>query len=64
MNNASGMNCGTHANSDKVLRSVRMVLADGTRLDTGNPESRRAFQEKRPDFIRRIEELRDQVRAN
>ncbi len=64
MNNASGMNCGTHANSDKVLRSVRMVLADGTCLDTGNPESRRAFQEKRPDFIRRIEELRDQVRAN
>lgn len=64
MNNASGMNCGTHANSDKVLRSARMVLADGTRLDTGNPESRRAFQEKRPDFIRRIEELRDQVRAN
>lgn len=64
MNNASGMNCGTHANSDKVLRSVRMVLADGTRLDTGNPESRRAFQGKRPDFIRRIEELRDQVRAN
>ena len=64
MNNASGMNCGTHANSDKVLRSVRMVLADGIRLDTGNPESRRAFQEKRPDFIRRIEELRDQVRAN
>ena len=63
MNNASGMNCGTHANSDKVLRSVRMVLADGTRLDTGNPESRRAFQEKRTDFIRRIEELRDQVRA-
>lgn len=64
MNNASGMNCGTHANSDKVLRSVRMVLADGTCLDTGNPESRRAFQEKRPDFIRRIEELRDLVRAN
>lgn len=64
MNNASGMNCGTHANSDKVLRSARMVLADGTCLDTGNPESRRAFQEKRPDFIRRIEELRDQVRVN
>lgn len=64
MNNASGMNCGTHANSDKVLRSARMIFADGTCLDTGNPESRRAFQEKRPDFIRRIEELRDQVRAN
>ncbi|MDE5709905.1 MAG: FAD-binding oxidoreductase, partial [Bacteroides sp.] len=28
MNNASGMNCGTHANSDKMLISVRIVLAD------------------------------------
>lgn len=28
MNNASGMNCGTHANSDKVLISARIVLAD------------------------------------
>ncbi len=35
MNNASGMSCGTHANSDKELESVRMVFADGTVLDTG-----------------------------
>ena len=28
MNNASGMQCGTHANSDKVMRSARIVLAD------------------------------------
>ena len=28
MNNASGMNCGTHANSDRILRSMRIVLAD------------------------------------
>ena len=28
MNNASGMNCGTHANSDKVLVSARIVLMD------------------------------------
>ena len=35
INNASGMNCGTHANSDKVLKSVKIILADGTRLDTG-----------------------------
>ena len=30
MNNASGMNCGTHANSDKVLISARIILMDGT----------------------------------
>lgn len=44
MNNASGMSCGTHANSDKELESVRMVFADGTVLDTGDETSREAFR--------------------
>lgn len=64
MNNASGMNCGTHANSDKVLLSVRMVLADGTILDTGNEASRQQFQTSHPDFLRKIAQLRDKVRNN
>ncbi len=64
MNNASGMNCGTHANSDKVLLSARIVLADGTVLDTGCPVSRASFEVTHRDFIRRICELRDQVRAD
>ena len=64
MNNASGMNCGTHANSDKELLSVRVVLADGTRLDTGDGQSRAAFARSHPEFIRRIEALRDRVRAD
>lgn len=63
-NNASGMNCGTHANSDKMLLSVRIILADGTLLDTGSEESREAFRHSHPDFLRRIEELRDEVRHN
>ena len=64
MNNASGMNCGTHANSDKVLLSARIVLADGTLLDTGDSVSRASFEVTHPDFIRRICELRDQIRAD
>ena len=64
MNNASGMNCGTHANSDKMMNSVRIILADGTVLDTGDEASRKAFRKARPDFIRSIEQLRDKVRAN
>lgn len=43
-NNASGMKCGTHANSDRVLRSIRVVLADGTVLDTADADSREAFR--------------------
>ena len=60
MNNASGMNCGTHANSDKVLVSARIILMDGTLLDTGNPVSRASFEVSHRDFIRRICELRDE----
>lgn len=64
MNNASGMSCGTHANSDKELESVRMVFADGTVLDTGDETSREAFRAGHPDFIKGIEELRDGILAD
>ena len=64
MNNASGMNCGTHANSDKILISARMIFTDGTVLDTGNEDSRKAFAEKKPEFIEKIISLRDKVREN
>ncbi len=64
MNNASGMNCGTHANSDRMLVSARIVFGDGTVLDTGSEESKAAFRSLRPDFIRKIEELRDAVNAD
>lgn len=64
MNNASGMNCGTHANSDKVLLSARIVLADGTVLDTGNDISRASFEATHTAFLLRICELRDQICAN
>ncbi len=42
-NNASGMCCGTAQNSYKTLKSMRVVLADGSVVDTGDPESRKAF---------------------
>ncbi len=64
MNNASGMSCGTHANSDKELESVRMVLMDGTVLDTGDEASRNAFRASHPEFIRKIEELRNEILAD
>ncbi len=64
MNNASGMNCGTHANSDKMMQSARIVLADGTVLDTGDAKSREAFKASHPDFVKGIEALRDEVKTN
>lgn len=64
INNASGMNCGTHANSDKILKSVRIVFADGTVLDTGDDRSRQVFARLKPDFIDGIMKLRDEICAD
>ncbi|HID70265.1 MAG TPA: FAD-binding oxidoreductase [Desulfobacterales bacterium] len=64
INNGSGMNCGTHANSYKTIVSARIVFADGTLLDTGNTKSRNNFRKQRPEFIRKIEKFRDQVRRD
>lgn len=64
MNNASGMSCGTHANSFRMLESVRLMLADGTVLDTGDESSKASFLATHPDFIQRIEELRDRTLAD
>ncbi|MBI9066416.1 MAG: FAD-binding oxidoreductase [Salinivirgaceae bacterium] len=64
MNNASGMNCGTHENSYKTILSARLIFADGTVLDTGSDESKNNFLKSHASFIRTIEAMRDRVRAN
>ena len=64
VNNASGMNCGVHANSDRMLVSARIVLTDGTILDTGDAANREQFARSHPEFIKKIEALRDKVRAD
>ena len=64
INNASGMNCGVHANSDRMMVSARIILTDGTILDTGDEESREAFRKSHPEFLAKIEALRDKVSAD
>ncbi len=64
INNASGMKCGTHANSDRVLRSVRIVLADGTVLDTADELSRRQFEQSHPELIAEIELIRSEITSD
>ncbi len=64
MNNASGMSCGTHANSDCEMLSARIVFADGTVLDTADPASRKSFSETHPEFLAEIEKIRCDVLAD
>ncbi len=64
MNNASGMSCGIHANSDKDLLSARIVFVNGTILDTSDEISRENFRKNHPEIISAIEQLRDEVNAD
>ena len=64
MNNASGMNCGIHANSDRVLLSARIVLPDGTVLDTGSELSRSQFVASHTTLLASIEAMRLRILAN
>ena len=63
-NNASGMCCGTAQNSYRTVHSMKLVLADGTRLDTADSASREAFRAKRPDVLRGLEEIRRELLAD
>lgn len=61
-NNASGMCCGTSQNSYKTIADVRIILYDGTILDTADEESKEAFKQTHPEIIREIEQLRDDIK--
>ena len=63
-NNASGMCCGTAQNSYQTLKSMRVMLADGTVLDTGDPASRQAFSASHGPLLDRLAELGQRTRAD
>lgn len=62
MNNASGMSCGTHANSNSVMLSARLILADGTILDTADEKSKESFRKTHPKFIEELQKIQKEVR--
>jgi D-lactate dehydrogenase len=63
-NNASGMCCGTSQNSYRTLISMRLMLADGTLLDSGDAASRAAFRIARADLVEGLAALAERTRAD
>lgn len=63
-NNSSGMCCVTAQNSYHTLVSMRLILADGAVLDTGDTTSRQAFTETHGALLGSIERLARRVREN
>lgn len=60
-NNASGMCCGTAQNSYKTLAGMRLVLADGTVLDSREPQSREAFRQSHKLLLDGLADIRKEI---
>ncbi|MEN5199662.1 FAD-binding and (Fe-S)-binding domain-containing protein [Pseudomonas wadenswilerensis] len=63
-NNASGMCCGTAQNTYHTLAGMRLVLADGTRLDSEDPASVAAFEQSHASLLDELTRLARETRAN
>ncbi|WP_213661812.1 FAD-binding and (Fe-S)-binding domain-containing protein [Stutzerimonas stutzeri] len=63
-NNSSGMCCGTAQNSYKTLAGLRVVLADGTVVDSEDTASVAAFRQSHAALLEQLAELGRETRAN
>ncbi|MTI13228.1 FAD-binding and (Fe-S)-binding domain-containing protein [Sansalvadorimonas verongulae] len=63
-NNSSGMCCGVAQNTYHTLDSLRLILGDGTLLDTGDEESVAAFRESHKSLLDDLSALSDEVHQN
>ncbi|MFW1677537.1 FAD-binding and (Fe-S)-binding domain-containing protein [Pontibacter sp. JAM-7] len=63
-NNASGMCCGTAQNSYRTLRNMRVVLADGTVLDTADLASITAFKKSHAKLLQGLLSLAENTCDN
>jgi D-lactate dehydrogenase len=63
-NNASGMCCGTSQNSYNTLASMKIIFTNGNKLDTSDEESVSNFRKAASSFIKSIEDLSKEVKAD
>ena len=63
-NNASGMCCGTAQNTYHTLAGLRVVLADGTRVDTEDASNVAAFRQSHGPLLEQLATLARETRAN
>ncbi|OZY63809.1 FAD-binding and (Fe-S)-binding domain-containing protein [Pseudomonas fragi] len=63
-NNASGMCCGTAQNTYHTLAGLRVVLADGTRVDTEDAANIAAFRQSHGPLLEQLGTLARETRAN
>lgn len=63
-NNSSGMCCGVAQNTYHTMARLRIVLTDGTMLDSGDEQSRAAFRQKHAGMLATLHQMHHEVLAD
>ena len=63
-NNSSGMCCGVEQNAYRTLRSIRVVLPDGTLVDSALPDADERLARDAPHLASGLERLRLRIFTN
>ena len=63
-NNSSGMCCGTKNNSYHTLEDIRLILNDGTILDTRDAKNVAEFRQSHAVFLKELTDLRERIVSN
>ncbi|WP_052951615.1 FAD-binding and (Fe-S)-binding domain-containing protein [Devosia soli] len=63
-NNSSGMCCGVAQNTYHTMARLRIVLTDGTMLDSGDAASRDAFRVSHASMLRALDDLHHEIMAD
>ena len=63
-NNSGGMRCGIVADSYRTVRSMTLVLANGTVIDTAAPAAEQRFAQMNPELAAGLVQIRDEVRGD
>jgi D-lactate dehydrogenase len=63
-NDSGGMRCGVTRDSYSTLRSMTLVLASGTTIDTAEPGAAERFAAEEPVLAAGLAAIRDEIRAD
>ncbi|HEY2334920.1 MAG TPA: FAD-binding and (Fe-S)-binding domain-containing protein [Solirubrobacterales bacterium] len=63
-NNSGGMRCGVSKDSYSTVRSMTLVLASGTTIDTAAPGAGERFAAAEPELAAGLAAIRDEIRAD
>ncbi len=63
-NNSSGMCCGVAYNTYHTMRRLRVMLTDGTVLDSGDADSVAAFRQSHAALLAELQAMHHEVMAN